>query len=74
MRRLYFYNGEIYVVLRSIPISYFYNKESSLLRDLLHGWREYLEADHILKTESHFLFCETVKEPEWKEIQNEEYQ
>jgi len=74
MRRLYFYNGEVYVVLRDIPVSYFFNKEGQLIRELLHEWKEYLEADHILKTESHFLFCETVKEPKWEEIQHEEYQ
>ena len=55
MKQLYFYNGEAYVILRAIPISYFFNKEGELKRDLLHVWRDGLGADHILKTESHFL-------------------
>jgi hypothetical protein len=67
MKQLYYYNNEIYVILRSIPISYFYKKED-LNRELLNLWKEYLEADHVLKTNSHFLFCETVTEPEWEEI------
>jgi hypothetical protein len=68
MKPLYFYNGEVYKILRNIPVSYFFNKEGQLIRELLHGWKEYLDADHVLKTDSHFLFCETIKEPEWVEI------
>jgi len=67
MKQLYYYNNEIYIILRSIPISYFYKKEE-LNRELLNLWKEHLEADHVLKTNSHFLFCETVTEPEWEEI------
>ena len=55
-----------------IPISYFFSKEGELKRDLLHLWRDGLGADHILKTESHFLLCETIKEPEWEEIYEQE--
>ena len=72
MKQLYFYNGEVYVVLRAIPVSYFFSKEGELKRDLLHLWKEGLDADHVLKTESHFLLCETVKEPEWEEIHEQE--
>ena len=67
MRHLYYYNNEIYVILRPIPVSYFYKKEE-FNRELLNLWKEYLGADHVLKTNSHFLFCETVTEPEWEEI------
>jgi hypothetical protein len=72
MKQLYFYNGDVYVVLRAIPASYFFNKEGELKRDLLHLWKEGLGADHVLKTESHFLLCETIKEPEWEEIYEQE--
>jgi hypothetical protein len=71
MKRLYFYNNNVYLVLRDIPASYFFNKQGELNRELLNTWREYLGADHILKTESRFLMCETVHEPEWNEVINE---
>jgi len=67
MKRLYFYNDNVYVILRAIPVSNFYKKEE-LNREFLNGWKEYLGADHVLKTDTHFLFCETVPEPEWNEI------
>jgi hypothetical protein len=69
MKPLYFYNGEIYKIIRNISINYFFTKEGTLIRELLNGWKEHLGADHILKTDTHFLFCETLKEPEWIEIQ-----
>jgi hypothetical protein len=71
MKGLYFYNGNVYLVLRNISASYFFNKQGELNRELLNAWKEYLNADHILKTDNRFLFCETVPEPEWNEITNE---
>jgi len=70
MKGLYFYNDNVYVVLRAIPASNFYNKEE-LNREHLNNWKEYLGADHILKVDNRFLFCETVPEPEWNEVTNE---
>ena len=72
MKMLYFYNGEVYDILRALSASYLYNKAGEFKRDLLHLWKEGLDADHVLKTESHFLLCETIKEPEWKEIYEQE--
>jgi len=71
MKRLYFYNGNVYLVLRDIPASYFFNKQGELNRELLNAWKEYLNADHILKTDTHFLMCEIIQEPEWSEITDE---
>ncbi len=67
MKQLYFYNNNVYLVLRNIPASNFYNKEE-LNREYLNNWKEYLGADHVLKTNDRFLFCETVPEPEWSEV------
>lgn len=70
MKKLYFYNGNVYLVLRDISASNFYNKEE-LNREHLNNWKEYLSADHVLKINDRFLFCETVSEPEWSEVINE---
>ena len=67
MKKLYFYNDNVYLVLRDIPASNFYNKEE-LNREHLNNWKEYLEADHVLKVNDRFLFCETIHEPEWSEV------
>jgi hypothetical protein len=70
MKRLYFYNGNAYVILRAVSVSNFYKKEE-LNREFLNEWKEYLEAEHILKTDTHFLFCEIIPEPEWNEVIDE---
>jgi hypothetical protein len=72
MKQLYFYNGEAYVILRALKASYLYDKTGEFKRDLLLLWKEGFGADHVLKTESHFLLCETIKEPEWEEIYDQE--
>ena len=72
MKQLYFYNGEAYVILRALKASYLYNEAGEFKRDLLHLWKEELGADHILNTGFHFLLCETIKEPEWEEIYEQE--
>ena len=71
MKKLYFYNDNVYLVLRDMVASYFFNKQGELNRELLNAWKEYLGADHILKIENRFLMCETVPEPEWNEVINE---
>lgn len=72
MKELFFYNDNAYLVIRKLRTSYFYKKEE-LNRELLNTWKDYLGAEHILKTDTHFLMVESLKEPEWTEItENEE--
>jgi hypothetical protein len=73
MKELFFYNDNTYSIIRKLRASYFYKKEE-LNRELLNKWKEYLGAEHILKTDTHFLMVETVKEPEWNEIKENEEQ
>jgi hypothetical protein len=73
MKELFFYNNDVYLVIRKLRVSYFYKKEE-LNRELLNAWKEYLGAEHILKTDTHFLMVESLKEPEWTEITKDEEQ
>jgi hypothetical protein len=48
----------------------FANKEGIINLEAVKEWRDYLtNVDHVLRTESHFLFAETIQEAE---IINEE--
>jgi hypothetical protein len=31
--------------------------------------RDFLGADHVLKDQTHFLFCETIQDVEWEEVE-----
>jgi histidinol phosphatase-like PHP family hydrolase len=72
MRSLFFHNDNVYVVLRALSLSYVLSKDNEPNMELLKLWKEYLGVDHVLKTASHYLICETVQEPEWHEIETEE--
>jgi len=65
MKQLYKHNDKWYIVHRDIPISLFANKEGIINLEAVKEWRDYLPyVDHVLRTESHFLFVETVQEAE----------
>jgi hypothetical protein len=67
MKQLYKHNDTFYIIHRAIPIHFFTNKEGvlnmdniKLCRDNLYGKNH--GVDHVMKTESHFLFAETIEE------------
>jgi hypothetical protein len=65
MKQLYKHNDTWYLIHRDIPISLFTNKEGIINLEAVKGWRDYLpNVDHVLRTESHFLFAETIQEAE----------
>jgi hypothetical protein len=69
MKQLFFYNDNVYIILRKLNLSYIIDKNNNINNELLKLWKEHEDADHVLKTDTHFLLCETIKEPEWVEIQ-----
>ena len=65
MKQLYKHNEKWYIVHRDIPISLFANKEGVINLEGVKEWRDYLpNVDHVLRTESHFLFVETSQDAE----------
>lgn len=52
-----------YVVKREIPTHNFSQKGTNKLNmELVQAWRDYLGCDHVLRSQTHFLFCETIEE------------
>ena len=63
MKQFYKHGDEYYLVHRDIAISLFADKEGVLNMDNVKIWRDGLNGvDHVLKTESHFLFVETIQD------------
>ena len=63
MKQFYKHGDECYFVHRNIAISHFANKEGVLNMDNVKVWRDGLYwVDHVLRTDSHFLFVETIQE------------
>jgi hypothetical protein len=69
MTPLYYHNNEAYIVKRSVLMHHF----ASTLNDqpnmeYVQIFRDWVGADHVLRTPTHFLFCETVQSIEFEEI------
>lgn len=63
MKQLYYHNNTAYLVHRHIAISIFTDKKGILNMEDVKLWRDYLHGvDHVLRTDSHFLFVETIQE------------
>ena len=64
-------NDQAYVVKRETPIHMFVMKnENTINMELLQSFRDYLGCDHVLRSETHFLMCETIAEAEIIEDEN----
>ena len=69
MTPLYYHNNEAYIVKRSVLIHHFastLNDEPNM--EYVQIFRDWVGADHVLRTPTHFLFCETVQSIEFEEI------
>jgi hypothetical protein len=69
MTPLYYHNKEAYIVKRSVLIHHFastLNDEPNM--EYVQMYRDWVGADHVLRTPTHFLFCETVQSVEFEEL------
>ena len=54
-----------FVVKREMPVHRFEVKGSNRLNmELCQAYRDYLGCDHVLRTQTHFLFCKTIEDAE----------
>ena len=66
------HGGKAYQVLRTIPLHQFLRKDGTIIAEKYNAWKQWLEADHVFKTTTHFVFCETVVDLDFEEISAEE--
>jgi|TARA_B100000035_G_scaffold217773_1_gene186749 hypothetical protein len=63
MKQLYKKGDNCYFIHRDILISHFADENGVLNMDNVKIWRDGLNGvDHVLRTDSHFLFVETIQE------------
>ena len=61
MKHWYKHNNQQYIVHRDILISSFTNKEGIINLEGVKLWRDGLSfVDHVLRTDTHFLFVENA--------------
>jgi len=65
MKHLYKHNDKCYFIHRSISLSRFTNNEGIIDLEGVKLWRDGLPfVDHVLRTDTHFLFVETIQDAE----------
>ena len=70
-QELFKHNDILYIIKGKSQISSFQDKQGELHLEFVKGMQNHLRADHTLKTDSHFLFVETIKEAEEINIEEE---
>jgi len=58
-----------YIVVSEALISKFGNEEPDM--EYVKAFRDWLKADHVLRTQTHVLFCETIQDVEWEDVVEE---
>jgi hypothetical protein len=65
MKSFYKHGDKTYIVHSAKLISSFADKQGQLRMDIVKEYRDHLFlVDHVLKTDSHFLFVETIQDAE----------
>jgi len=58
-------NDVAYRVKKDITVNKFITKGTDRLNmDLVQAYRDWLGCDHVLRTQTHFMFCQTIQEIE----------
>ena len=56
------HNDVWYKMLRYLPEHNVMDKGGNVRMDVLAGWRDYVGADHVLRDQTGFILCETIKD------------
>lgn len=65
MRTIYKHGDAAYIILKQKPISHFTRKIGEQPdMEYVKLYMEWVRADHVLRSETHFMFCETIQEAE----------
>jgi hypothetical protein len=65
VKQVYNHNGESYIILDQRPIHHFIkNHEQQPNMKYVQMYMKWCQADHVLRNQTHFLFCETIQDAE----------
>jgi len=61
-------NDKLYGVLKTKPVEKFQDKQGQIQLDIVKMYMEWMGANHVLRNQTHYIFCLEIPEPEWEEI------
>ena len=71
MKQLYLHGGNAYLVLKRTLEQHFYDKQNNPQLEYVQMYRDWLGADHVLRDQTHYIFCETIQDVEFEEIKDD---
>lgn len=71
MRSVYKHNDSAYIVLQQKPIHHFAKTmdDDHPNMEYVQMYMKWLGADHVLRTPTHFLFCETIPDVDFEIVE-----
>ncbi len=65
MKQLYMHGGNAYLILKRVWEGHFTPKlDQAPDIEYIKMYRDWIGADHVLRDQTHYLFCETIQEAE----------
>ena len=72
MNELYRHNDKLYIIKRQVPQHNFIKRGETKIgkegMDYLNAWRNRSSCDHVLRTQTHYLFCQTITDIEYEVV------
>jgi len=69
MMPLYKHGEKLFQIKRKIPLHNFI-KDGQTSLEFVKAWRDWLGAEHVLRTQTHYLFVMNVDDVEFEEVIN----
>ena len=71
MKQLYLHGGNAYLVLKRTLEQHFHDKQNNPQLEYVQMYRDWVGADHVLRDQTHYIFCETIQDVEFEEINHD---
>jgi len=72
MKQIYRHGDKTYVILKRVLEGHFSKKiGENPNTEYIQMYRDWIGADHVLRDQTHFMFCETIPDVEFEEIKEE---
>ena len=70
MKQVYKHNDKAYIVLRQ-KLIYAFSKtvDEEPNMEMVQEFMKWLGADHVLRTQTHFMFCETIPDVDFETVE-----
>jgi hypothetical protein len=69
MKQLYIHSDKAYLIIRKVLIGKFEIDRHPENMERVKMYRDWVGADHVLRDQTHFLFCETIQDIEWEDLE-----